>query len=221
MNITEGVSASSLRQFQHTISIYFFRHRFTYLISVASFVWLKVCLPARLFVGSRVMARKRKKREHLEEAQQVQQPEKSWEEKQKHREEAIRSVKRSPEYTLLSNLRQTGALPLDGAATPDPTDPSIPKRRWETIIQSWRRDMRDAAEKVKVMPGLFNIYLRRRAFDDMEIERQSSFRSSYLNGLPWPRRRAATANPRARNQAAGLSRNTDDIAQTKIVPAEI
>ena len=176
------------------------------------------------------MARKRKKREHREEAQQVQRPEKSWEEKQKHREEAIRSVKRSPQYTLLSNLRQRGALPLDGAATPDPTDPSIPKRRWETIIQSWRRDMRDAAEKVdmrdaaekvKVMPGLFNIYLRRRAFDDMEIERQSSFRSSYLNGLPWPRRRAATANPRARNQAAGLSRNTDDIAQTKIVPAEI
>ena len=157
----------------------------------------------------------------------MQQPEKSWEEKQKHREEAIRSVKRSREYTL---LRQRGALPLDGAATPDPTDSSIPKRRWETIIQSWRRvmrdaaekvDMRDAAEKVKVMPGLFNIYLRRRAFDDMEIERQSSFRSSYLNGLPWPRRRAATANPRARNQAAGLSRNTDDIAQTKILPAEI
>ena len=113
--------------------------------------------------------RKRKKRERLEEAQQVQQPEKSWEEKQKHREEAIRSVKRSPEYTLLSNLRQRGALPLDGAATPDPTDSSIPKRRWETSIQSWRRDMRDAAEKV--MPGLFNIYLRRRAFDDTEIER--------------------------------------------------
>ena len=132
-------------------------------------------------------------------------------------------MKRSLQYTFLSNLRQRGALPLDGAATPDPTDSSIPKRRWETSIQSWRNDLRDAAVAAaeEVMPGLFNIYLRRRAFDDTEIEHQSPLRSSYLNGLPRPRRRAATANPRARNQAAGLSRNTDDIAQTKILPAEI
>ena len=166
-------------------------------------------------MGSRGMARKRKKREHRDgdEAQQVQLPEKSWDEKQKHREAAVAAVMRSPQYKLLSDLQCNRAIP------PDPTDSSIPKRRWETSIQSWRRDMRDAAEKV--MPGLFNIYLHRRAFDDTEIERQSSLRSSYLNGLPWPRRRAATANPRARNQAAGLSRNTDDIAQTKIVPAEI
>ena len=149
----------------------------------------------------------------------MQQPEKSWEEKQKHREEAIRSVKRSLQYTLLSNLRQGGALPLDGAATPDPTDSSTPKRRWEASIQSWRRDIQDAVEKVP--PGLVNIYVRRRAFDDTEIERKSAVRSSDLNGLPLLRRRATTANPPARNQAAELSRNTDDIAQMEILPAEI
>ena len=145
----------------------------------------------------------------------MQQPEKSWEEKREHREEAIRSVKRSQMYTLLSNLRQGGALPLDGAATPDPTDSSTPKRRWEASIQSWKRDIQDAVEKVP--PGLVNIYVRRRAFDDTEIGRKSAVRSSDLNGLPLLRRRATTANPPARNQAAELSRNTDDIAQMEIL----
>ena len=163
------------------------------------------------------MARNRKKREPRVEALQVQLPEKSWDEKQKHREAAVAAVMRSPQYKLLSDLQCNRAIP------PDPTDSSIPKRRWETSIQRWRNELRDAAVAAaeEVMPGLFNIYWRRRAFDDTEIERQSPLRSSYLNGLPRPRRRAATANPRARNQAGGLSRNTDDIAQTKILPAEI
>ena len=163
------------------------------------------------------MARNRKKREPRVEALQVHRPEKSWDEKQKHREAAVAAVMRSPQYKLLSDLQCNRAIP------PDPTDSSIPKRRWETSIQRWRNELRDAAVAAaeEVMPGLFNIYWRRRAFDDTEIGRKSAVRSSDLNGLPLLRRRATTANPPARNQAAELSRNTDDIAQMEILPAEI
>ena len=57
-----------------------------------------------------------------------------------HREEAIRAVKRALEYRQAHRRRVANA-----PRTPDPTDTTISKRKWELGVQQWRQRLRELA----------------------------------------------------------------------------
>ena len=65
------------------------------------------------------------------------------------RQAAVQAIKRSPEYARLQELRMVGASEgnadedLRPHGTPDPTDLTVSKRKWEAQVQHWRRKLKE------------------------------------------------------------------------------
>ena len=55
------------------------------------------------------------------------------------RAEAVRAIKRSPEYTLAKEASRARGDSPPCPRTPDPTDLSRSKRQWEASMMRWRR----------------------------------------------------------------------------------
>lgn len=77
-----------------------------------------------------------------------------WQHREEKRNKAILIVKATPEYHLWSahveqnpQLRSNGAADAPAPRTPNPSDTTISKRRWEQEVQSWRAALKQWCEK--------------------------------------------------------------------------
>lgn len=69
-----------------------------------------------------------------------------WPRKLAKRREAVAAVKRTPEYKEARSHGLRDASNVDLPLTPDPTDKTLSKRKWEDGVQAWRRNLKRHAE---------------------------------------------------------------------------
>ena len=69
-----------------------------------------------------------------------------------HRRNSVAAIKATPEYKIKELVVAIGPDELPDVQlppqTPDPTDLSISKRKWEASIQRWRSDLRDLKQRI-------------------------------------------------------------------------
>merc|ERR1712187_1034498 len=88
--------------------------------------------------------------------------EEDWQRRQEHRQAGIDATKRSALYQRFACARAEGRVGLMPApSTPNPTDRSISKRKWESGMQMWKQDLQSWASNFdgEAMP-----------FDSAELE---------------------------------------------------
>merc|ERR1711871_1512731 len=64
--------------------------------------------------------------------------EEDWNRRNTKRLNVVRSTKTSPEYAALTRLRDQG---VPCPTTPNANDRSISKRKWESLVINWKREM--------------------------------------------------------------------------------
>jgi hypothetical protein len=65
-----------------------------------------------------------------------------WPRRHEKRKRIVLTVKTSPEYRVMVDLRAEGKLQIVPPSTPNAYDPDISKRKWEESVKVWRDELR-------------------------------------------------------------------------------
>lgn len=65
-----------------------------------------------------------------------------WARRHEKRTNVVQSIKTTPEYETMADLRGQGLLSTAAPGTPNPHDRTISKRKWESLVMNWRTDLK-------------------------------------------------------------------------------